>query len=107
MIYSFTLVLIKANPPPPCLCLYSCDHYVELTSGSLKSQYEGDMQSFCSSRQFASYMASSPYLEDSVYLYQYGALTSYDPVNLRGLFDAFTNTDGDSWATFGGDLVML
>lgn len=32
MIYSFTLVLTKANPPPPYLPPVICDHYVELTS---------------------------------------------------------------------------
>ena len=42
----------------------------------------------------------------SVYLYQYGAITSYDPLSLRGLFDEFDNTD-PNWATFGSDLVML
>ena len=33
--YGFALVLTKANPPTPCLRIYTCDHYAELTSGSL------------------------------------------------------------------------
>ena len=34
LIYSFTLVLTKANPTPPCLRLHTCDQYLELTSGT-------------------------------------------------------------------------
>jgi len=73
-----------------------------------QSQYQGDMTAFCPSRQFASYMANGLGLVGgSVYLYQFGALTSYDSVTLRGLFDEFDNTDGSEWATFGSDMIML
>ena len=64
-----------------------------------------DAQSFCDTRQFASYVSEG--ISGRVYLYQYGALTSYDAVSLRGLFNEFTNTDGDQWASFGSDLVMV
>jgi len=65
------------------------------------------MKVFCNSRQFASYAANGlGLMGGSVYLYQYGAITSYDPLSLRGLFDEFDNTD-PNWATFGSDLVML
>jgi len=64
-----------------------------------------DVQSFCDTRQFASYLSEG--INGRVYLYQYGALTSYDAVSLRGLFNEFTNTAGNQWATFGSDLVMV
>lgn len=87
--------------------MYSPSNY----GGSLmnaQSQYQGDMTAFCPSRQFASYMANGLGLVGgSVYLYQFGALTSYDSVTLRGLFDEFDNTDGSEWATFGSDMIML
>jgi len=69
------------------------------------SQYQGDKKIFCNQRQFAEYVANG-LKEDSVYLYQYGALTSYDPVQLRGLFNEFDNTD-PNWATHGAEIAMV
>lgn len=68
------------------------------------SQYQGDKKMVCSQRQFAEYVANA--MEGDVYLYQYGGLTSYDPVELRGLFDDFDNTD-PNWATNGAEIPMM
>lgn len=83
---------------------YSPDKY----AGSLMnaySQYQGDKKSFCNQRQFAEYVANG-LSENSVYFYQYGALTKYDPVQLRGLFDDFANTEQE-WATHGAEIPMM
>lgn len=85
--------------------VYSPDNY----GGSLMnaySQYQGDKEFFCNQRQFAEYVANG-LPQDSVYLYQYGAQTSYDPVNLRGLFEDFNNTDEGNWATHSAEIPMV
>lgn len=83
--------------------LYSPNRY----GGSLMnaySQYQGDKKMFCSQRQFAEYVASA--IEGNAYLYQYGGLSSYDPVELRGLFDDFDNTS-PSWVTNGAEIPIM
>ena len=70
-----------------------------------KSQYQGDKKVFCNQRQSAEYVANA-LGSGRVYLYQYGAPTYYDPVNLRGLFNEFNNTATD-WATHGADVPLL
>jgi hypothetical protein len=85
------------------LRFYSPNRY----NGSLMnaySQYQGDKKIVCSQRQFAEYVANA--MEEGVYLYQYGAPTSYDPVELRGLFDDFDNTS-PNWATNGAEIPMM
>ena len=92
------------NHYQPLIETYSPDNY----GGSVMnaySQYQGDKSFFCNQRQFADYV-SLGLPSDSVYLYQYGALTSYDPVGLRGLFDEFNNTDSN-WATHFAEVAML
>ena len=69
------------------------------------SQYQGDKKILCNQRQSAEYVANA-LPSGSVYLYQYGALTYYDPANLRGLFNEFDNTATD-WATHGADVPFL
>ena len=69
------------------------------------SQYQGDKTFFCNQRQSAEYVANA-LPEGRVYLYQYGAPTYFDPVNLRDLFDEFDNTASD-WATHGADVPFL
>lgn len=85
------------------LRFYSPNRY----GGSLMnaySQYQGDKKMVCSQRQFAEYVANA--IEGGVYLYQYGALTGYDPAALRGLFDDFDNTS-PYWATNGAEIPMM
>jgi hypothetical protein len=83
--------------------LYSPNRF----NGSLMnaySQYQGDKKMVCNQRQFADYVADA--IEGELYLYQYGGLTSYDPVALRGLFNDFVNTS-PNWATNGAEIPMM
>lgn len=92
--------------------LFDVDSLIRLYSpaayqGSLMnaySKYQGDKKMFCNQRQFAAYVANG--LEEGVYLYQYGALTSYDPVRLWGLFDEFNNTDLH-WSTNMAEIPIM
>jgi hypothetical protein len=83
--------------------LYSPEAY----GGSLMnaySRYQGDKKTLCNQRQFAEYAANG--LRGGVYLYQYGAMTGYDPARLWGLFDLFDNTDL-RWASNMAEITMM
>lgn len=84
--------------------LYSPEAY----GGSLMnaySRYQGDKKTFCNQRQFAEYAANG-LKEGGVYLYQFGAMTGYDPARLWGLFDLFDNTDL-RWASNMAEIPMM